>query len=614
MTDEIEKQDKYKIDYKHNWKEYLSFLGKYKIIIVATLFVVLLHEAKQVMDKYLFKIMIDKGTDYASQIITLDKFTQIAIIVGIIFIGGTLLSVLCNWLKLHWLNKFESGIMLDLKQKYFSHILHLDQGFHATHKTGSLISKLSRSGSATERLTDTLFFDFAPLVFQTIIAVIAMIYLDKIQALIIGIIMILFISFSYLMQRISEESNIAANKAEDIEKGNMADFFTNLDSIRFFGKEALIKERYNSLSDTTRKLFMKNWNYYRYTSAGQSLILGAGTFFLIFFSIKAFLQGSITLGTLGFIYTAYYSLIGPLFGFVHGIRNISRSMADYQELFEYGKISSKIKDKVNAKNLKIEKANIEFKNISFSYNEKRKIFENFSLKIPRNKKIALVGHSGCGKTTLVKLLYRLYDADSGEILVDDHNISDITQDSLRNEMSIVPQECILFDDTLYNNILFSKPNATRKEVIEAIKFSQLDKFIETLPNKENTIVGERGVKLSGGERQRVSIARAILADKKILVLDEATSSLDSETEFEIQKALKKLMEGRTSIIIAHRLSTIMNSDIIVVMKEGKIMQMGSHRDLITEGGEYQRLWDFQKGGYVTESFEHEAKDDGREYE
>jgi len=183
-------------------------------------------------------------------------------------------------------------------------------------------------------------------------------------------------------------------------------------------------------------------------------------------------------------------------------------------------------------------------------------------------------------------------------LINNKDIRDVKQESLRNEMSMVPQECILFDDTVYNNIAFSNPKASRREVMKAIKFAQLDKIIKEFPDKENTIVGERGVKLSGGEKQRVNIARAILADKKILVLDEATSSLDSQTEHEIQRDLKKLMEGRTSIIIAHRLSTIMNADKIIVMKKGKIVQMGEHKELIKQPGEYQHLWNLQKGGYI----------------
>ncbi|MBS3141552.1 ATP-binding cassette domain-containing protein [Candidatus Woesearchaeota archaeon] len=269
----------------------------------------------------------------------------------------------------------------------------------------------------------------------------------------------------------------------------------------------------------------------------------------------------------------------------------------FNDLFAYGKIEREVKDKENAAELEIKKGEIEFRNISFDYG-KRSIFKNFNLKINKNEKIALVGHSGSGKSTLVKLLYRFYDVNSGEILIDGKNIKDFRQESLRGEMAIVPQECILFDDTVYNNITFSRPDSIHNDVIKAIKFSQLDKIIEKFPKKENTIVGERGIKLSGGEKQRVSIARAILADKKVLVLDEATSSLDSETEFEIQKDLQELMKGRTSIIIAHRLSTIMRADRIIVMKEGKIVQIGKHEDLINLEGEYKKLWNLQKGGYI----------------
>jgi ATP-binding cassette subfamily B protein len=272
-------------------------------------------------------------------------------------------------------------------------------------------------------------------------------------------------------------------------------------------------------------------------------------------------------------------------------------MADFQDLFEYMKVEKEIKDNKDATELKIKRGEIEFRDVDFKYG-KREIFKNFNLKIPAEKKVALVGHSGCGKTTLVKLLYRFYDVNSGSVQIDGKDIQKIKQTSLRNEMSIVPQECILFDDTIYNNVKFANESASKEEIMKAIKFAQLDKIIERFPDKENTIVGERGVKISGGEKQRVSIARAILADKKILILDEATSALDSETEYEIQKDLKRLMEGRTSIIIAHRLSTIMNADAIIVMKDGKVIQIGKHDELINEEGEYKKLWNLQKGGYI----------------
>jgi ATP-binding cassette subfamily B protein len=586
-----------KVDFKKNFREYLSYLKNYKFLIFFLVLVVLLDEMTGITYRYLFKIIIDNGTNFTEGELLSETFSKILLIIAVVYISVFLFDSFLNWIKIHLLNRLDVSTVYDLKQKYFGHIIKLDYNFHTTHKTGSLISRLGRGGSAMERMNDSIIFQFGPLVLELIISIIAFLYLDKLSALVISITMIVFISFSYLRQKRSEKSNIIANKTEDIEKGNMADFFTNMDSIRNYGKEEYIKLRYKGLSAKTKKNQLVNDDYYRTTSAGQSFILALGTFFLMYLSTSHFLKGQMTLGTLTFIYTTYLGLIGPMFDFVSGIRNFSRSMADFQELFEYGKFQNEIKNNPDAKKLDIKNGEIEFKNVSFNYG-KRKIFENFNLEIKPNEKIALVGHSGSGKTTIIKLLYRLYNLNSGEIFIDGKDIKNFKQESLRSELSIVPQECVLFDDTIFNNIKFSKPNASNEEVMKAIKFAQLDKVIKNFPNKENTIVGERGVKLSGGEKQRVSIARAILANKKILILDEATSSLDSQTEHEIQTDLKKLLEGRTSIIIAHRLSTIMNADKIVVMKNGKIVQIGKHQDLIYKPGEYQQLWNLQKGGYI----------------
>ncbi|VVB79292.1 Trehalose/maltose import ATP-binding protein MalK [uncultured archaeon] len=603
-----DKKDKEFVDYKYNLKEYWSFLRNHKLIFFSLLLFASLTEAKNIFDKYVFKVIIDEGTLFSSGSIALDVFVKVLLFFGGLYIVVSLLNVANSWIKAHLLNDLSAKVIYDLKQKYFRHILNLDYNFHTTHKTGSLISRMTRGASAIDRLGDSLVFEFAPVIFQTIFALIAFSYLQSYSSAIIVATMVAFVSFSYIMQKVSEPSNVRANKQEDREKGNLADFFTNTESIRHFGKEKLVAQKYTQLTEDTRDYFLTNWHIWRWTSSGQVLIIFLGTLALLYFSLKQFISGQISLGTLVFIYTTFTGLMGPLWGLVHGIRNFSRSMADFQELFDYGKIESKIKDLPNARNLKINKGEIIFDNITFNYPGKKKIFENFSLKVPANKRVALVGHSGCGKSTLTRLLYRLYDVNSGKISIDGHDIKEVKQTSLREEMSIVPQECVLFDDTIYNNILFSNPSASREEVLKAIRFAQLDKLIESMPEKENTIVGERGVKLSGGEKQRVSIARAILADKKILVLDEATSALDSETEFEIQKDLEKLMKGRTSIVIAHRLSTIMKADIIVVMKKGKILQMGSHRELISEGGEYKRLWNFQRGGYLKDKSESDGEE------
>ncbi len=590
-------EKKYKIDFKYNLKVYWEIIRKYKPLIIGILILVLFGELFNIGEKFLFKLIVDKGTEFSAGTLTLAYFVKSGVIIAAVFLAIEFAKTISNYFDHYGINKLETDSIFSLKKRYFNHLMGLSHSFFTSHKTGSLISRLIRGGNALERITDVFMFNALPLIFQLILALTSIIYFDSISALVILVTVVVFVSFSVFVQRAQESSNIEANKNEDIEKANISDIFTNIDSIKYFGKEDYIKRKFSDLADKTRASFLKNWNYYRVMSAGQSFILGIGTLFLVYFSILNLLAGMMTIGTLVFIYSVYLGLLSPLFGFVYGIRNFYRSMADFQDLFEYGKIESDIKDKPDAKECKIHDGIIEFKNVDFSYG-KRKIFDNFSLKINKNEKTALVGHSGSGKSTLVKLLYRLYDVNAGNIIIDGKDIRDFKHESLRNEMAIVPQECVLFDDTIFNNIAFSRPEANKKEVMKAIKFAQIDKMIDAFPKKENTIVGERGVKLSGGEKQRVSIARAILADKKVLVLDEATSSLDSQTEHDIQDDLKELMKGRTSIVIAHRLSTIMGADKIIVMKNGKIVQSGNHSRLIKQKGEYRHLWNLQKGGYI----------------
>lgn len=592
-----DKNNKENIDSKYNLSIYWSFLKKQKKFFISVLIIAVILEALNLVNSFLFKIIVDRGTDFSKEMISKVQFVDILLIVFLIWLISIVLKLVFTWLKIHLNNRLENNLITDLKEKFFNHLIKLSHSFHTSNKTGSLISKLLRGGGAMERMTDVVIFGIAPMVFSFIAVTSSILVFSwKPVVVIIGIV-VSFITYNLIFQKKQKEYQGLANNAEDREKANVADIFTNVDSIKYFGKENSIIKKFSILAHNTKNAYLKAWDFWRWIDTGQTIILGVGTFLLIYFPLMDFLAGELTLGTVVFIYTVYGNLFWPLFSFVNGIRGYHRSMADFNALFKYGKVEQEVKDKPNAKKIPIKEGKIEFQNVGFKYG-KRCIFKNLNLKIEKGKKIAFVGHSGCGKTTLVKLLYRLYDVDEGKILIDNKDIREFKQEFLRGEMSIVPQEAILFDDTIYNNIKFSKPNATKKEIMAAIKFAQLDKIIRDFPQKEKTIVGERGVKLSGGEKQRVSIARAILANKKVLVLDEATSALDSETEHEIQKDLAKLMQNRTSIIIAHRLSTIMHADLIVVMKKGKIIQLGTHRDLITEGGEYQRLWDLQKGGYI----------------
>src|SRR3989344_2722239 len=509
-----------KIDFKHNLNVYWGLLSKYKSIYLGILLISLLTQFTSLSEKLLFKIIVDRGSDFTSGILPKEFFAQILFMIIVIYLIVFIISAIAKWLYLHLINLLESRLILDLKKSFFNHILHLFYRFHTSHKTGSLISRLLRGSHGAESMTDVFVFNIVPLIFQLIVVSISLIYFDLVIPVVLLLVMVSFISYSLFIQFKQQSAHLAANQAEDIEKANIADVFTNIDSVKYFGKEELVKQKFASLAKRTQDSMLRNWNYFRYLDFGHTLILGAGTILMLYFPLSKFLNNQLSLGTLVFIYTLYGNIVGHMFGFVHGIRQFYRAAGDFQDLFKYAKIKNEVKDYSNAKSLHIKKGVIEFRNVSFKYNKKY-IFRNFNLKIGQNEKVAIVGHSGSGKSTLIKLLYRLYDVEKGSILIDGKNIRHLKQESLRKELSVVPQECILFDESIYDNIAFSNQDSSSDDVFRAMKFAQLDVTVKNFPKKEKTIVGERGVKLSGGEKQRVSIARALLANKKILVLDEA---------------------------------------------------------------------------------------------
>jgi len=586
-----------KIDFKHDLGIYFNLLKKYIALFILILIISFILEASYTFTKFLFKLVIDDSYGFINNSILKDAYVGKLLKITVIFVIIVAGRSVVRWFDVHLIIAFSARMIIDLKNKFFSHLLYLSHDFHTKHKSGSLISRLQRGGKAVDLMTDIIVFQFSPLAFQIITVGSSIMLFSWKSAISVIITIIAFIVFSFFIQNIQQEYNLKANNAEDFEKGLVSDVFTNIDTIKYYSKERLIQEKFQKAAKRSMITQIKHWSFFRWWDAGHNIILGAGTFFTIFFAVFDLINKKIEVGTLVFIFTAYMDIITPLFLFVFGMRNFYRSMADFDSLFQYAKIKNDIVDKPDALNFKIKKGIVEFRDVSFKYHKKN-LFNNFNLVIHENEKVALVGYSGCGKTTLIKLLYRFYDVDKGAILLDGINIKDIKKESLRSEMAIVPQDCILFDDTVYNNIIFAKPDAGKDEINKAIKLSQLNDIIDNFPDKEHTVVGERGVRLSGGEKQRISIARALIADKKIIVLDEATSSLDSKTEYDIQKDLEKLLKGRTAIIIAHRLSTIMNADRVIVMDKGRIVQMGAHNELIMQDGVYKKLWELQKNGYI----------------
>ncbi len=590
-------QTKNRIDFKKNFKIYLGLARPFKFYFLGIIIFVILISITDIIHKFIFKEIIDNATFFSSGVINSEIFVNGLIVLLIVFVLSAIIQAISQWFRLHLTNVMEGKLLLNLKKKYYYHIIELSHGFHTGHRTGSLISRLTRGSRALESITDILIFNVLSLLTEFSVAFFSLMLIDVTSAIILVIMAICFILYSLFVSIKGEKHNVDMNITEDNEKAFISDTLINIETIKYFGKENNIKDIYFMLGNTTRKKQLRFWNFSKWLATGHNIIIDFFTIIIIALAIIRLINGEITIGTVAFIYTIYSSISYVLSDFTWRMRDLYSGITDFDSITKYGDINNEVKDKKNAKPIKINKGEIVFENVSFNY-QKRKILNNFNLNVKPNQKIALVGHSGSGKTTVIKLLYRFYDLRKGKIIVDDQNISEVQQLSLRNEMSIVPQEGILFNDTIYNNIIFSKPSATRKEFFNALKQSQFYDFVKKLPLKENTIVGERGIKLSGGEKQRLNIARALLANKKILVLDEATSALDSKTESEIQKALWKLMEGRTTIIIAHRLSTIMHADKIVVMNKGKIVQEGKHNKLLKQKGPYYDLWKLQKGGYL----------------
>jgi len=593
------------VDLKYNLKTLWNFLRKYKTLFWGLIFVIFIGEIIVFMDNFIFKYLVDKATLFSQEAITMNLFAKIILYTVLVFLAIKLAGAVFWYVRMHLTNRLESGLMSDIEKKAFWHISNLSYRFHLNKKTGSIISQFTRGINNAERFADAFIFNFVPVTFKIILSLGVIVYFDKITALILlGMVTLFIFTGVYITNKQKKPQNLA-NYREDTLKQNLGDVFLNIETVKYFAKEKRTFNYFSKLSNLLKKGRFKYWTYFSWHSGIQTAILGLGVAAIFYASFTSFMNGNISLGSITLIYAAIWKLIPNLFGLIHGYRDFIRSGVDIDALFKMFKEKNEIVNVPNARELKVKEGKIEFKEVTFTYpstytsNISEAVLKNFNLKVGKNMKVALVGPSGSGKTTVIKLLYRLFDLDEGQILIDGQDISKVTQLSLRSNMSIVPQEPLLFDNTIYFNIAYANPRANKQEIWKAIKFAKLDKFIKNLPAKEKTIVGERGIKLSGGEKQRVSIARAILADKQILILDEATSALDSETEREIQQYLEKLMEGRTTLMIAHRLSTIMKADMIVVMNRGNIAEIGTHKELANRrGGIYRRLWSLQQGGLL----------------
>lgn len=409
-----------------------------------------------------------------------------------------------------------------------------------------------------------------------------------------------FVLMQWYLSKKQEKMRAIVREADAIASGRLADVIGNASAVKTFAAEAReesgVDRVLGILVKKEREAWMQEENYW----AVQSFFFVVLEFALVGYVLDGWTHGTFTVGDFVLVQGSATLLFSPLVSLGSVFRRLPRMFSYASDIVELSKTPSDVQDIPNAKKLHVERGEIQFDRVVFGYKDGPSILKDFSLVIKPGEKIAFVGPSGAGKSTIVKLLYRFYDPRRGTVSLDGQNIAEVTQESLRSTLSLVPQDPALFHRSVLDNIRYARPSATEKEVIVAAKRAHCHEFVLRLPDGYKTLVGERGVKLSGGERQRVAIARAILADSPILVMDEATSSLDSESESLIQDALHELMADKTVLVIAHRLSTIMEMDRIIVVENGRVTAQGTHEQLLKRAGTYRRLWNLQSGGYIKE--------------
>ena len=494
-------------------------------------------------------------------------------------------------------NRFQPAVMRRLEQSSFEYLLGHSNQFFADNFAGSLVKRVGRLSRAFERLSDEIVFRFVPVFIVLVAGTIGLAIQFPILAVIFVSWTAVYLAFNLWAAKWAMQIDIERAKIDSEAGGALADAISNANTIKLFPSSRYEAERFDEVIGRFARAQTRSWDRHEWIFAIQAAFMIAIDTVLMLVGISLWLKGTLTLGDLAFIQSYLVLVFGKLWEVARSFRHVFDAMADGKEMVEILNTPHAVRDRKHAKKLSVRRGMIEFKDVWFGYG-KRPILERFSLKIRPMEKVALVGPSGAGKSTVTKLLFRFFDIRKGKVLVDGQSVSDVTQDSLRECISLVPQEPVLFHRTLMENIRYGRREATDEEVFEAARRAHCHEFIQTLAEGYGTYVGERGVKLSGGERQRVAIARAILKNAPILVLDEATSSLDSESESLIQDALHDLMRDKTVIVIAHRLSTIMEMDRIVVIEDGQVTSSGTHRELLRKKGMYAKLWDIQAGGFT----------------
>ena len=473
----------------------------------------------------------------------------------------------------------------------FKHLHGLSLRFHLDRQMGGLSRAIERGVKGIEFLLSFMLFNILPTLLEIfMVSAILWALYDFWFALITFVTIVIYIAFTLVVTEWRMKFRREMNKRDDEANTKAIDSLINYETVKYFNNEPHEAKRYDAALRGYETAAVLSQVSLSKLNIGQGAIIAVGLVLNMLLAAKGVQEGNMTVGDFVLVNTYLLQLYMPLnfLGFVY--RQIKQSLTDMERMFSLLDVDKEVEDKADATPLTCREAAVRFENVKFSYNEDREILKGVSFDVPAGKTVAVVGPSGAGKSTLTRLMFRFYDVSEGKITIDGQDIRDVTQNSLRQEIGIVPQDTVLFNDTIAYNISYGRPGAEQSEIEDVTKLASIDRFIEGLPDGFKTMVGERGLKLSGGEKQRVSIARMLLKRPKIMIFDEATSALDTRTEKDIQQALRDVSRGHTTLIIAHRLSTVIDADEIIVLRDGQVAERGRHQDLLAHDGLYAEMW------------------------
>jgi ABC-type transport system involved in Fe-S cluster assembly fused permease/ATPase subunit len=508
---------------------------------------------------------------------------------------GRVLMVVFAQFRDVWFTAVAQHAVRALAKRTFLHLHALSLRFHLERRTGGLNRVIERGITGVDTIVRMAVLNSIPTAVELVmICGLVAYYFGFIYVVVVFLTVAFYVTYTFW----ASERRIAIrrdmNESDTEAHSKAVDSLLNYETVKYFGNEELEARRFDSSMARYEKAAIRTYTSLGVLNTGQAVIFTLGTVACMLLAARDVTSGRLTIGDFVMINAILMQLYLPLnfMGMVY--REIKQGLIDIETMFALLHEPPEIVDRPGAKPLRVTKGEIKFENVSFAYDPERPILKNVSFEVPAGKMVAIVGPSGAGKSTISRILFRFYEVYSGRVFIDGQNIRDVTQASLRAAIGMVPQDTVLFNDTIEYNIRYGKPNATQAEVREAARLAQIHEFIMTLPHGYDALVGERGLKLSGGEKQRVAIARTILKSPPILMLDEATSALDSHTEKDIQDALERVARERTSLVIAHRLSTVVDADNIIVLDHGEIVEQGTHLELLAKGGLYASLWARQR--------------------